>query len=195
MSLSLRILAAMAIMLTLGACGFTLRGVSPLPFDSLYVGIPENTRFGSSLRRALEAASPNTKLVDSADKAAASLIEVSQSRTQREVSLTPQGRVEEYELILSYVFRLTTASGDILLPDTTLTASRDLPYEEQLVQAKQSEMDTLFNSMEQSVVERLLRRLTAPDVAEAFEAYQKENAELPPAPATAAGRRAPIPQH
>lgn len=191
MSRSLRILATLALMLTLVACGFTLRGVSPLPFDSLYISIPENTRFGSSLRRALQAASPGTRLVDSADQAAASLIQVSHSRTQREVSLTPQGRVEEYELILSYVFRLTTASGDILLPDTTLTASRDMPYEEQLVQAKQSEMDTLFNSMEQSLVERLLRRLTAPDVAEAFEAYQKENAELPPAPAEGGGRMAP----
>lgn len=173
-NLPLRLMAAMALLLALGACGFTLRGVTPLPFDTLYINIPENTRFGSSLRRALQAASPGTKLVNSPNMASASLIEVSSSRSQREVSLTPQGRVEEYELVLTYVFKLTTAGGDILLPDTTLSASRDMPYEEQQVQAKQGEMETLFNSMEQSLVERLLRRLTAPDVSEAFEAYQKE---------------------
>ena len=55
--------ACLALFMLISACGFTLRGVTPLPFDTLYVGIPDYTQFGADVRRALRAASPNTKLV------------------------------------------------------------------------------------------------------------------------------------
>lgn len=54
---------ALAMLMLLAGCGFTMRGVTPLPFDTLYVGIPDNTRFGADVRRALRAASPNTRQV------------------------------------------------------------------------------------------------------------------------------------
>src|SRR3546814_9748000 len=33
--------------LLLAACGFHLRGTSPLPFDTLYTNIPQNSEFGA----------------------------------------------------------------------------------------------------------------------------------------------------
>ena len=48
--------ASLAAVMLLAACGFALRGVTPLPFDTLYVGIADNTRFGADVRRALRAA-------------------------------------------------------------------------------------------------------------------------------------------
>ena len=100
---------------------FTLRGVTPLPFDTLYVGIPDYTQFGADVRRALRAASPNTKLVATPKEAQAILQEVSNTRALREVSLNAQGRVEEYELGINYTFRLIDAKGRALIPDTTLS--------------------------------------------------------------------------
>lgn len=174
---------ALAGMLT--ACGFTMRGVTPLPFDSLYLmGISDNTRFGGDVARALRAASPNTRLVSDRKQAQATLIAVSQSRTQRETSLNPQGRVEEYELRVQYTFRLVDARGNLLLPDTILSDSRDMPYDDNVVQAKQGETETLYRDMEKSLVSRLMRRLTAPDVAEAFEIARNspDDNSLPVAP-------------
>ncbi|EHK64182.1 LPS assembly lipoprotein LptE [Achromobacter arsenitoxydans] len=165
--------ACLALFMLLSACGFALRGVTPMPFERLYVGIPDNTQFGADVRRAVRAASPNTKLVDTPKEAQAILQQVSDSRTLREVSLNAQGRVESYELGINYTFRLIDAQGRALVPDTTLSIYREMPYDDQVVQAKQGQIDTLFKTMQRDLVSRLLRRITAPDVHKAFEAAQQ----------------------
>lgn len=170
----------------LTACGFTMRGATPLPFNSLYLsGISDNTRFGGDVARAIRASSPNTRLTEERAQAQAVLIAVRQSRSRREVSLNPQGRVEEYELIVRYTFRLVDARGNVLLPDTTFSDARDMPYDDNAVQAKQGETETLYRDMEKTLVSRLIRRLTAPDVAEAAQVASNtpDGEELPPAPA------------
>lgn len=175
---------ALAGMLT--ACGFTMRGTTPLPFDSLYLsGISDNSRFGGDVARAIRASSPHTRLMEEREQAQAVLIAVRQSRTRREVSLNPQGRVEEYELVVRYTFRLVDARGNVLLPDTTFSDTRDMPYDDNAVQAKQGETETLYRDMEKSLVSRLMRRLTAPDVADAAQAASSAPDEegFPPAPA------------
>ncbi|MDM9561020.1 LPS assembly lipoprotein LptE [Bordetella petrii] len=182
--------ASLAAVLLLAACGFALRGVTPLPFDTLYIGIPDNTRFGADVRRALRAASPNTRLVDEAGEAQAALQMVRNERTLREVSLNAQGRVEEYELGIIFTFRLISNQGAAILPDTTLSVYREMPYDDQVVQAKQGQIESLYQSMQQSLVSRLVRRLTAPDVRDAAAAAQRgeSNPDAPvydPAPPTA----------
>ena len=167
--------ASLAAVMLLAACGFAMRGVTPLPFDSLYVGVPENTRFGADIRRSLRAASPDTRLVDSPKEAAAILQVVDNSRSLREVALNAQGRVEEYELGINFTFRLITNKGAAILPDTTLSIYREMPYDDQVVQAKDTQMQDLYQSMQSSLVSRLLRRLTAPDVHASYQALQAGN--------------------
>ncbi|KGE00439.1 lipoprotein [Achromobacter sp. RTa] len=173
--------ACLALFMLLSACGFALRGVTPLPFDTLYIGIPDNTQFGADVRRAVRAASPNTKLVDNIKGAQAILQQVSDARTLREVSLNAQGRVEEYELGINYTFRLIDAKGRAVIPDTTLSVYREMPYDDQVVQAKQGQIETLYRAMQRDLVSRLLRRLTAPEVRTAFENAEQrgEDGEIP----------------
>ena len=165
--------ASLATVMLLAACGFAMRGVTPLPFNSLYVGVPENTRFGADIRRSIRAASPNTRLVTQTKQADAILQVVDNSRSLREVSLNAQGRVEEYELGINFTFRLITNKGAAILPDTTLSIYREMPYDDQVVQAKDAQMESLYQSMQEALVGRLLRRLTAPDVHAAYEAAQR----------------------
>lgn len=173
--------ACLALFMLLSACGFALRGVTPMPFKTLYVGIPDSTQFGADVRRSLRAASPDTKLVDSPKDAEAILQQVSDSRTLREVSLNAQGRVEEYELAINYTFRLIDNKGRALIPDTTLSLYREMPYDDQVVQAKQGQIDSLYKAMQRDLVTRVLRRMTAPDVRRAFENAEErgENGEIP----------------
>lgn len=165
--------ASLAAVMLLAACGFAMRGVTPLPFDTMYVGIPDNTKFGADVRRALRAASPDTRLVDDSDQAQAILQMVRNRRSLREVSLNAQGRVEEYELGIDFTFRLITNKGIAILPDTTLSVYREMPYDDQVVQAKQGQIESLYQSMQQSLVSRLLRRLTAADVRAAAAAAER----------------------
>ncbi|MEQ4619525.1 MAG: LPS assembly lipoprotein LptE [Corticimicrobacter sp.] len=168
-----RILPLLALLLSLAACGFTMRGTTPLPFDTLYVGVPDNTLFGAQLRRAIRAASPGTRLVTEPNKADARLQQIQRSQAQREVSLDPNGRVEEYELSVFYIFRLTDKAGQPLIPDITLSASQDMPYSDEIVQAKEGEMTLLYRSLEESLIGRLINRLTAPDVKAAAQAARE----------------------
>jgi len=173
--------ASLAAVMLLAACGFVMRGVTPLPFNTLYVGIPDNTRFGADVRRALRAASPDTRLVDEPAQGQAILQLVRNQRSLREVSLNAQGRVEEYELGINFTFRLITNKGAAILPDTTLSVYREMPYDDQVVQAKQGQIESLYQSMQQSLVSRLVRRLTAPDVRSAAAAAERGDSD-PDAP-------------
>jgi len=164
----LRGLVCVAALGILAACGFHLKGASPLPFTTLYTNIAENSAFGAHLRRSLLANSPGLRFVSDPADAQARLMQLSLSQTLRELSISPSGQVEEYELNLSFGFQLTDAKGHLLLPPTTLQASRDIPYDSGALQATQGEIGTLFLDMQQSMVDRVVRRLTAPDVTEAY---------------------------
>jgi LPS-assembly lipoprotein len=189
--------------LALSGCGFRMQGETPMPFSSLSINIAQNSQFGADLRRAIRAASPDTKLIeprdmivrvgdldeseDSEDKAtidrikAAKVRKLAQARFEqtnefrgtRIVSINAQGKPEEYELSLSFTFRLVTAQDQVILPDTTLYAIRSMPFDDRVVQAKEGEAATLFKDMQRSLVSRILRRITAPDIIQRWETLAK----------------------
>jgi len=154
--------------LLLSACGFRLKGVTPLPFDTIYTNIAENSSFGAAMRRAIKAASPNTRFVNDPSQAQVRLLQLANNENLRELAIDAEGRVEEYELNLEFVFQLVDAQGRELLPPTALRATREVPYDDSMVQAKQIEITTIFMQMQQSMVNRVVRHLTAPDVAAAY---------------------------
>lgn len=166
--LGLRGLVCMLLLAVLAACGFRLKGVSPLPFNTLYTNIAENSMFGADLRRLIVATSPNTRFVEDVTQAEARLTQLSLQRSMREIAIGPDGRVEEYELNLVFVFQLTDAQGRVLLPPTTLRSTREVPYDPDALQAKQGEIGSLFQEMQRSLIDRIVRRLTSPEVTEAF---------------------------
>ena len=163
------LLAVLSASVLLAACGFRLKGVTPLPFDTLYTNIAENSAFGASMRRAITAASPQTVIVADPTQAEARLIQLANNQRLRELSIDADGRVEDYELNLEFVFQLVDASGHLIIPPTTLRVVREMPYDDTMVQAKQSEITAVFQQMQQSLVDRVLRLLSAPDVYTAFE--------------------------
>jgi LPS-assembly lipoprotein len=143
----------------------------------LLVSVPENTQFGADLRRAIRASSPDTTILnDSIDPYQAQLQQISSTRTSRELSLNAQGRVEEYELTLTYIFRIVDANGDIILPATTLRVVRNLPFDDRVVQAKEGEEATLFAQMQNSLIARIMRRISAPDIEARYRALIASNA-------------------
>jgi LPS-assembly lipoprotein len=183
--------------LLLAGCGFKMQGVTPMPFDSLNITIPQNSQFGADVRRAIRAASPDTVIlelsqlkpvvtgddpeVDSKKKkpvydpktiAQAKLEQVSEVRSSRIVSINARGKPEEFELTLVYTFRLVNAKNQIILPDTTLSAARAMPFDERVVQAKEGEAVTLYRDMQKSLVARMMRRLTAPDIKQRWDEIQ-----------------------
>ena len=171
---------ALSLVIVLSACGFQLQGQAPLPFDTLYISVPQNSQFGADLRRAVRASSPDTIIVeDPTETFQAQLQQISETRSAREISLNAQGGVEEYELTLVYVFRIVDPNGDNILPPTTLVAVRDMPFDDRVVQAKEGEQATLFKQMQKSLIARVMRRISAPDVAQRYQNLIESNQSAP----------------
>jgi LPS-assembly lipoprotein len=174
--------------LLLAGCGFKMQGVTPMPFESLAITIPQNSQFGADVRRAIRATSPDIVIIEPSSVkpvvpgekpvidpktiAQARLEQVSEVRNSRIVSINARGKPEEFELTLVYTFRLVNAKNQIILPDTTLSAARAMPFDERVVQAKEGEAVTLYRDMQKSLVARMMRRLTAPDIKQRWDEIQ-----------------------
>lgn len=59
---------------------------------------------------------------------------------------------------------MTDSHGNELIPTSRIEATRQLPYDEDDASAKQEEMAQLYTDMEKSIADRLIRRITSPDV-------------------------------
>ena len=105
--------------------------------------------------------------------AQARLEQTNEFRGTRIVAINAQGKPEEYELSLQFTFRLVSAKDQIILPETTLSAIRSMPFDDRVVQAKEGEAATLFKDMQRSLVTRILRRITAPDITQRWETLAK----------------------
>lgn len=167
--------------LLLAACGFHLKGATPVPFQTIYTNINLDTEFGARLRRTILANSPDTQFTSNRDKAAVYLHQMSNDQRLRQLSIDADGRVEEYELALDFVFQVLDRQGHIILPPTTLSSIREIPYNARIVQAKEGEIAHIFNDMQNSLIDRILRRLSAPEVRTAYQnAAQQPITALPP---------------
>jgi len=176
-----QLLAAIALCCTLSACGFALRGTTELPFHSIHINLPANSQFGAQMRRQIRAASPTTAVIEDASQAEARLQVLENSRSRTEVALNAQGRVQEYELQLRLTFQVIDAQANILVPPTTLTAVRTLPYDDNVAQAKESEAEALYQSMQSGLAQRILHQLNAANTRAAAERAEAERSKpLPP---------------
>ncbi|MFT0532823.1 LPS assembly lipoprotein LptE [Castellaniella hirudinis] len=164
----LRWAAALLGLLALGACGFHLKQATPLPYHSIYTNINLDTAAGARLQRTILANSPDTRFVSQRSQADVYLHQIAETQTLRQLSIDAEGRVEEYELSLEFTFELLDRAGHILLPPTTLQRLRELPYNERIVQAKETEIARTFADMRDSLSTQILRRISAPDVIHAY---------------------------
>lgn len=154
-------LGATASGLMLAGCGFQLRRVQPLAFQSIELaGFASHSPLAHQLRLAIEAT--GTKVVESLPEAEVVLRALQESRQQVAVVSTAAGQVRELNLQLHFRFRLTRVRDDqVLIKDTELALARDLTFNESDALAKQQEADTLFRAMQNDLVDQLMRRLAA----------------------------------
>lgn len=162
-SLALRAGAALMLALALSACGFQLRGSNGqyhMPFQSIYLGFSDTSALGIELRRNLRGADAVVVVTDPA-KAEARLDVVTETRGKTILSLNSQGRVREYLLTYTLVFRVRDARDAELLPNTEISLKRSIAFNENQTLAKESEEALLYRDMQSDLVQQILRRLAA----------------------------------
>lgn len=156
-----RSVVTLMLIVLLAGCGFQLRAPRPLPFDSLYIAMPENSGLAIALRRAIRASSANTKLAEKAADAEAVLTPTLDTREKNVLSLNAAGRVREYQIKRRFSFRLHDKEGRDLAPTSEIVVTRDFTYSDSRLLGKDQEEELLNNDMQNDVVQQVLRRLQA----------------------------------
>jgi LPS-assembly lipoprotein len=156
----MRILAIVLLGLLTAACGFQLRGQATLPFETLYVDIPDVSPLGTELKRNIVAGT-HTKLARDRTEAQAILSVLSEERGKTILSFDTGGRVREFQLRYVLNFRVHDAKGRDYLPRSEIRITRDISFNDTQVLAKESEELLLFRDMQGDMVQQVLRRLAA----------------------------------
>ena len=154
------LLTASIVAMMLAACGFQLRGVAPLPFDSLFVQAPSSSQFANLLKRAVRTGS-GARVTDRPDEADVILQIMSETQERQILSLSGGGRVGEYQLRYRVAFRLTDRQNREHIPASEIVLHRDYSFTDEQALSKQSEEALLFRDMRTDAVQQLVRRLQA----------------------------------
>jgi len=144
----------------IAGCGFQLRGSYDLPYESLYLALPDYSLIGAGLKRAIRS-SGSTRLTDNALDAQATFQPTGEMRLPIILSLSSAGRVREKRLTYRFGYRVVDNKGrDLVLP-VTVEINRDITYADSDVLAKTQEENLLWADMEKDLVQQLMRRLAA----------------------------------
>ena len=170
----MRILAILVLGLVTAACGFQLRGQAKLPFETLYVAIPDISPLGIELKRNIIAGT-HTKLVRDPAGAQAILSVTSEERGKSILSFDVGGRARELQLRYVLSFRVHDPKNRDYLPRSEIRITRDISFNDAQVLAKESEELLLYRDMQADMVQQILRRLAAaPAEPIAFEPAAKD---------------------
>ncbi|HVJ12419.1 MAG TPA: LPS assembly lipoprotein LptE [Burkholderiales bacterium] len=151
--------ALVAFALLLAGCGFQLRGVADVPFESLY--LPNATSgIALDLKRNIQAGT-RVKVVDDAKGAEAVMHFTEETRQKEILSLTGTGRVREFQLRYRVGFRVSDNKGGDYVAQNTIILTRDVTFNDTEILAKEQEEQLLFRDMQSDMVQQIMRRLAS----------------------------------
>ena len=104
-------------------------------------------------------ASTNARVVADRKEAQAVFELLGEAREREVLSVNAQGRAREYQLRLLTTFRVVDPNGTELIAPTTLTARRDISFNESELLAKESEEALLYRDMQSDLVRQMVTRL------------------------------------
>lgn len=145
---------------SLSACGFHLRGSYTLPWDTLYLGLPENNEMHAQMKRGIEASTP-TRILNDANQAQASLVILGNTQSKSILSLSGTGLVREFQLTRVFAYKIQDAAGKELVPANQIILQRDMTFDDAHLFAKEAEETMIWKEMQNDLVQQLLRRLAA----------------------------------
>jgi LPS-assembly lipoprotein len=147
-----------ALVATLAACGFQLRGTATYPFDSIFVNAPSSPPMSTELARSLASASA-AKVVDSAERAEV-VLDVPVVTDDKDVlSLSSGGSVREYQLVKRVRFRLHDKNGLDWMPAGEIVVRRSYTFNETQVLARDLQEQRLLREMQTDAVQQIIRRM------------------------------------
>ncbi len=148
-------------LVVMSACGYRLAGKADLDpiFESTHVSYQGRGRgIAELIEKQFEA---NAYEIVSVDKATA-IVDVLYENTAREIlSLDDDGKVREYELILSVGVQVKDAEGKVLVTSQEIRLSRDFLFEINELLGNANEEQKIYQEMRADASRLILYRLQA----------------------------------
>jgi len=148
--------------LLLVACGFHLRGSSPLPAEMSVTYISGTGEFEAlydDLRTALE--SQGSRVTQERDKATAVINILENKSSTNVLTVNLSGKALEYLIRQSIHFEVTAADGHMLIDKQSVTASRTMKFNSNSVLSSEREWETIRRELTRDVVNLAMLRITA----------------------------------
>jgi len=146
---------------TLAGCGFAPRRPPEFAFQTIQLtGFAPRSPLAAELKMSIDA-TPATRVVESAKDAQVVLQALGEAREKVVVAQTAANQIREFELRSRFDFRVRSASGKDLVPDSEIVLKRSLTYSETIALAKEQEEAYLYKTMLTDIVAQVLRRLAS----------------------------------
>lgn len=157
--------AAIAVVLALGGCGFRLAGTGTLPEQMTRTYVETSapaSAFTDSLRAELR--TRGLEIVEQPADATARLIVTEDATGQRVLSVSARNIPREYEIYYAVTFALETADGRVI-DGQQLTVTRSYTFDETEVLGKSREERVLRGALAEDLARQVVRRIEAVDGA------------------------------
>ncbi|HZV98653.1 MAG TPA: LPS assembly lipoprotein LptE [Methylophilaceae bacterium] len=142
-------------LMLLSACGFQMRGLEDLTYDSLYV--QGSISIAKDLKKSLVV--NGVKIVTEPEDAQLLLDLLGESTEKRILSLSGTGVVREFDLIYRVTYRLKEQGAELWGEPKVIELRRDYSYSDREVLATGYEEVRLNTEMRQEATQQLLRSL------------------------------------
>jgi LPS-assembly lipoprotein len=154
-----RLLLQAAPALLLAGCGFELKRVADLQFDSIALtGFAPRSSLAQELREALER---SITVKEAPAQAQVVLQALGEERPRRAVAFTASGQVRDIQLRTIFRYRAQTPAERELIPDSKIELIREMTFIEAKALGKQQEEQDLFREMQSDIVLQVMLRLSA----------------------------------
>ena len=127
-----------------------------MPFESLY--IQASNQVFIDVKRRIQASS-KTAVLDSRKDAQAILVIQNAELKRKILSVSGTGRVREFQLRYSILFRVNDQQGREIVPDTKVEVNRVLPYSDSAILSAGAEEKMLLKDMKKDAILKLMDRL------------------------------------
>lgn len=174
--LSLGLVAVIALFLS--GCGFHLRRSARLPagMQRVHLAVSGSSAFRRALARAVEAS--GSTVVDHAGPGIAELQVPAARFGTHALTITGQGRINEFAVRFHVRFDVVDGHGNTLVPSQKINMTREFTYSARHAIGRQTQVEAIRKSMVQNMVRSVMFRLQAA-------AVQPAPATSAPAPASA----------